>query len=412
MRKPADQSDTIISMQIMDRNGFSETISSKERLSSFQTVNFDTPQPYQKVLRVYGRNLEGQSTSKITSYHDNGYLWQYLDVVDGRAHGFYREWHPNGKLKVEAKVIEGVADINDLAQSSWIFDEMSRVWDNQGSPIAEIPYEKGLLHTPAKYYFSDGSIHKIIPYEKGLIHGVELVYHPNGSLFEEIPYKDDEKHGFAKGFWPDGQLLYEEDYNLGRLINASYYDAKQNCVARIKEGEGKQAMFKEGYLYSTMTYRKGIPEGEKQIFHPNGVLYRSISFKDDKKEGEEWEYYPAQPGDPLTPKLFLHWHDDKIQGQVKTWYPHGQIESQREITSNKKQGLCFAWYTNGDLMLVEEYEYDRLIKGTYYKKGDKKAVSKVEGGKGTAMLYTGNGIFQQKVNYEKGKPQITYDTLQ
>ena len=82
----SSKSDSIVSMQIIDRNGFTETISNKDRLSSFQTTNFLTSQPFQKVLRVYGRNEKGQSTSKITSYHENGGLCQYFR--------FYTGYHP------------------------------------------------------------------------------------------------------------------------------------------------------------------------------------------------------------------------------------------------------------------------------------------------------------------------------
>lgn len=405
-KAPTDQSQTIISMQLVDRNGFTETISNKDRLKNFQATNFDSPQPYQKVLRVYGRNLAGQSISKITSYHDNGHIWQSLDVVDGRAHGAYREWYPNAQIKIEAPVIEGSPDINAIAQSTWIFDGLSRVYDEEGNLIAQIPYEKGLLHTDSLYFYSNGRLQKQVPYEKGLTHGTVQVFDSEGILLEETPYVHDEKHGISLGYWNPDEKMFEEEYNLGILLNASYYDNKGNCVALVKDKEGKQASFKEGYLYSLMKIHEGRPEGELQIFHPSGVLYRSLAMLEGKKEGEEWEYYPSQPGDPLRPKISLHWHDDKIQGQVKTWYPNGQIESQREISNNKKQGLCFAWYKSGDLMLIEEYEYDRLVKGSYYKKGDKAAVSKIDSGKGTATLYSSDGILLRKISYDKGLPQL------
>ena len=88
------------------------------------------------------------------------------------------------------------------------------------------------------------------------------------------------------------------------------------------------------------------------------------------------------------------------------------MQSQREVNGNKKQGLSFAWYTNGDLMLMEEYENDLLIKGTYFKKGDKIPISKIEGGKGLATLYTNEGIFLRKVVYEKAHPKLDEELLQ
>jgi antitoxin component YwqK of YwqJK toxin-antitoxin module len=405
-RMPSDKSDSLVSMQIIDRNGFTETISNKERLSNYKSVDFSTAQPYQKVLRVFGRNSAGQSSSKITSYHDNGHLWQYLEVVDGRAHGIYREWFPNGRIKIESYLIEGMADIHDLAQTTWIFEGISKVWNDQGDLIAEFIYERGLLHNPTKYFFPNGRLQKIIPYHQGEIHGMFQVFDENGNLLEETPYIHGEKEGAATAFWTPGHLLSQEFFEHGRLINASYYDPEGKCVAEIKDGLGEQAQFKDNQPYSLIHFSRGIPEGEVQSFYPNGALKYSYIVKDGKKNGEEWEYYPSEKGQQTIPKLWLNWNDDQIQGQVKTWYSNGQIESQREFNGNKKHGVCFAWYKNGDLMLVEEYENDLLIKASYYKKSDKKIVSKIEAGKGIATLYTSDGIFLRKVTYEKGKPQL------
>jgi antitoxin component YwqK of YwqJK toxin-antitoxin module len=96
---------------------------------------------------------------------------------------------------------------------------------------------------------------------------------------------------------------------------------------------------------------------------------------------------------------------------VRTWYLNGKIESQREIHGNKKQGVSLAWFKNGDLMLHEEYENELLVKGSYYKSGDKQAVSKVDAGKGLATLYTSDGIFLKKVSYEKGKPLPNHSSV-
>src|SRR3972149_7346238 len=79
-RTDRDQTD-LVSMQIIDRNGFSETIGSKERLSPYKKVDFLSSQPYQKVLRVFAKNHEGKSRSALSSYHPNGHIWQYLEIL-------------------------------------------------------------------------------------------------------------------------------------------------------------------------------------------------------------------------------------------------------------------------------------------------------------------------------------------
>ena len=407
-----DHSSTITSMQIVDRNGFAETISNKDRISTYKATDFLAPQPFQKVSRVFGRNAQGQSTAKITSYHDNGLPFQYLEVTDGRAHGFYREWFPNGKLKIESLLIEGLADIHDLAQRSWVFEGISRVWNDQGNLAAEIHYQKGLLHTASLYYHPNGAIQKIIPYESGLIEGDLVVYDENGTLLEKVSYVSGQKQGEALCYWSKEHPLYIERYEADLLLEASYFDPAGTRVSHIDQGKGAQALFKDGCLYSLVEYLNGVPEGLVTIFNSNGTTRSTYAIKEGKKQGEEWEYYPSKNGEKPQPKICVHWNDDLLQGIIKTWYSNGVMESQREVNGNKKQGLCFAWYKNADVMLVEEYENDLLVKGSYFKKSDKAPVSKIEAGKGVATLYTSDGIFIRKVSYEKGNPKLDDEFLQ
>jgi len=392
----------LISMQLLDRNGFSETISSKDRLSSFQKIDFLTPQPYQKILRVFSRDDLGKSQSIITSYHDNGQAWQYLEVVDGRAHGYYREWHPNGVLKIESQVIEGVADISQTAQTSWVFDGTSYVWDEAGHLLARISYDKGLLHEQSYYFYPSGELFKVIPYLHNLIEGTVFIYDKQKNVLEKVEFQKGEKQGQAVGFWPGGVLKYEENYQKGLLIKGQYFSSTGQLISQVKDGHGFQAHFFENTLDALCEVRGGKEEGEIQIYDEEGFMKTLYHVKEGKKQGEEWEFYPKTK----KPKLILNWQDDMIQGQVKTWYENGTLESQKEMAANKKHGLSFAWYRNGDVMLMEEYDNDTLFKGTYFKKGDKQAVSKIENGKGVATLYDGNGNFLKKISYERGKPLL------
>ncbi|MFN0065803.1 MAG: hypothetical protein ACKVOH_06170, partial [Chlamydiales bacterium] len=102
----------VATISIIDRNGLTETISAKERLNAYEKTDFLTPQPYQKVSRVYGREKNGDVRSQITSYHPNGQIKQYLEAMNNRAKGQYREWYADGQLKIEVQVIGGIADLN------------------------------------------------------------------------------------------------------------------------------------------------------------------------------------------------------------------------------------------------------------------------------------------------------------
>ncbi len=408
--KTADDS-TLVSIQIIDRNGFAETISSSDRLGRYQKADFKGAQPYQKVLRVFGKDEQGQTPSIITSYHANGHLWQYLEISNGRAHGTYQEWHFNGHKKMDLHVIEGIPELSDAALKSWVFDGTNQIWDEQGALVAEISYEKGFLQGDSFYYYPSGQIKRQIPYVQDEMHGSLICYHENGDISEIIPHIKGVRHGIASSFFPNKTLAYQETFEDGRLMEGQYYSEKGDLISSILAGSGRRYESESGSLKRLVQYEKGVPDGLIECLDDKGNLKISFTQKEGKKHGEEWEYYPKEsPNAPLKPKLLLHWQEDVLQGMVKTWFQSGKQESQKEMYQNKKNGVAYAWYENGDLMLSEEYEKDILSTGTYYKKGDKKPVSKVFQGKGIATLYHPSGYLLQKVSYEKGAPSLENDS--
>lgn len=399
--KAQEEPEVLTSVQIHDRNGFNETISVKSRLATFDKVDFMAPQPYQKVMRVYGRSKTGQA-AKVTSYHPNGQLWQYLEILNGRAYGSYKEWHANGQMKLDAYVIEGLADIAEKAQISWVFDGKSCAYDQEGRLIAEIYYNKGALEGNSLYFHPNGQLSKKIPYHHNLVEGDFLVYNEAGELIERIPHVNDIRHGKAEGWWAPNLVKYVENYSEGLLKNAVYVKPDGTQIAYIQNGNGTRATFKDWKLYSLSEFQDGVLKGKIEIFDKDGWLVNSYHVNDGKKQGEEWEYYPKDK----QAKLYLYWNDDKIQGMAKTWYLNGVQQSEREMQSNKKHGLSFAWYEEGQLMLMEEYDNDVLVKGSYFKRGDKLPVSKIDDGKGIATIYDHKGHFIKKIPYEKGRPVL------
>lgn len=396
----AAQNSDLVSIQILDRNGFSETISTKDRLETYVKTDFLNPQPYQKVVRVYGKASQGKTASKVTTYHSNGHPWQYLEIENSRAHGKFNEWHPNGQMKIDARVIEGTPDVNEVAQLTWFFEGPSLVYDEKGHLIAKIFYDKGLLEGTSYYYSATGKISKETPYHKDKMHGVYQLFDEEGNVIERIPYQFGEKDGIAVGHWKPEHIKYNEEYRNGLLWNGTYFDMEGNLVAEIQNGEGWQALFEDNSLSSFAEYHQGVIEGKVENFNSEGHVVSYYHMKDGAKNGEEREFYPSQ-----TPKLSVRWENDILEGETKTWYDTGAVESQREMHNNKKHGQSYAWYKNGDLRLVEEYQEDRLVSGSYFKPREKKAVSKIEQGKGVATLFDKEGKFLKKVSYDKGIPQ-------
>jgi antitoxin component YwqK of YwqJK toxin-antitoxin module len=392
--------DKITSINIIDRNGLSETINAKERLQAFEKTDFLAAQPYQKVMRVYGKQSNGDVPSCITSYHPNGQLKQLLEAINNRAHGSYREWHPNGKLKVEATVIGGMADINTQAEQSWLFDGITRAWDEDGHLAAEICYEKGDLEGESIYYHPNGHVWKRCPFNKNRYHGILQIFLEEGSLFQTLSYQEGEKNGLCMRYWAKGAVAFQENYEKGRLTEGRYYDQHNHLVATIQCGHGWRAIFGKQELQELQEYQEGIQAGCVKVFDEKQNLISMYTIKEGEKWGEETNYFRGSK----QPQLLLTWYRGSLQGPAKTWYSNGQLESQREMSGNQKHGLLSAWYNNGSLMLVEEYDNDKLVKGEYYKAGEKIPISQIEKGKGVATLFNSEGHFSNKVVYQDGKP--------
>jgi antitoxin component YwqK of YwqJK toxin-antitoxin module len=395
--------DDLFSIQILDRNGLCETISVKERLSIYEKVDFDTPQPYQKVVRVYGKAGFGKTSSKILTYHPNGQPMQYLEIQDGRAFGQYRQWYENGQKKLEATVIAGTPDVSETAQMTWLFDGMSCVYDEGGGVLAEILYEKGFLHGFSRYYHSGGAIAKEVFYQKDEIEGVVRIFDRQGECVEEISYTKGVKNGEAAGYWFLGSPKYKEIYENGSLIFGQYYTYGGEKVGGVENGEGEIVVFNDNKRVVIQCHL-GVVEGVIKTFNSQGGVISSVFMKGNKKNGEELEYYPSLVSEERK-KLSMQWKDDRIEGVVKTWYESGALESEREFHDNKKHGRCFAWFPDGELMLMEEYENDCLIKGLYFKKSEKEPISKVLNGVGVATISDSFGSVVKKIVYEKGIPE-------
>lgn len=394
----------IVSMQVFDRNGFSETVTSKERLNSYVETNFLDPQPFQKVLRTYSKKGDVKNHSVVTTYHDNGYIYQYLEIKDGRANGVFREWHQNGNLRLEVNVIEGIPDITEMALASWVFDQKSSVYDEEGNTVALIHYDKGMLCDKSFYYYPNGMVKKEIPYVNNQISGEVTHYDDAGNVSEQESYLNGKKHGKSLKKWDVKRIQSEETYEADKLMGASYYDMNGRLLSEIVRGSGKKTSFAYGKVASTSEYRNGQPEGEVKFFDENQRLTSSFNVKNDLKHGDEREYYSSiNPGDELKEKLFIYWREDSPK-EVKTWYPNGQQESQSQMHENQKNGVCLGWYKDGNIMFVEEYRKGKLTSGKYYHRGEKTPCSTVQNEEGKATLFDAEGHYLQTVVYEKGAP--------
>ena len=208
------------------------------------------------------------------------------------------------------------------------------------------------------------------------------------------------RDGDAVRYWNAEQIAYIEHAVAGKLVEAHYYDQSGHLVAEIQGGTGFRALFGQDHIQELHEFKQGVQEGVVKIFDERSNLVRTYQVHQGEKHGKEMDYFPGTE----QSKLLLTWHQGLLEGPMKTWYESGALESQREMSQNSKNGLLTAWYRTGALMMVEEYECDSLLKGEYYRLGEKIPVSKIDRGKGVATLFNPEGHFSKKVHYQNGRP--------
>ncbi len=395
-------------VNLIDWEGSQTTIRSDERLKMYNNVDFLSPQPYEKILRVYKRDEQGDSYSYVTAYHQNGILKQYLEVRNAGVFGIYREWHENGQMKLECTVIGGTPELTHDAQKDWQFDGIAQAWDDKGNQTTVYNYCKGSLEGDSFQYYPDGSIKVQSPYLRGQLQGTEKMFFPDGELMAAAEWKNGALDGEAKRYWSAGKIASEELLEDNRVVEGNYYDKSGKLLASIKEGRGHKALFDGEHLSEVQQFEEGIPSGEVRMFNKKGHLIKLYDIRNGVKHGQEMVFYPPKMGTPfndpskLQAQLLISWNDGKVHGITKTWYLDGTLESQREMSNNRRNGIGSAWYRDGSLMLMEEYYNDKLQRGEYYRKGNYKPESRVTDGDGTATLFDNDGVPLQKVTYYHG----------
>lgn len=401
-KSPIQNDSLLTHVQLIDRNGVNETISQKDRLELYRKVDFLTAQPYEKVVRVFKRDSEGKVPALLTTYHPNGELYQYLEVSCGRAKGEYKEWYENSALRIVSHVMEGVGDLSPDAQTSWIFDGESKVFDISGNLKAKLSYEKGKLQKEALYYHANGKPAKILPYKDDVLDGEKKVYDIDGLFIGSMNYSEGLRDGISSFLGDKYRAKREEFYKKGLLITGKYWNFNGELTHEIWDGNGIRPEYESGFLFSEHEYLAGKPEGLVKMYRSNSNLETVFTIKDGQKQGEETTYYP----DSNQPIFQINWCDDAVHGAIRTWYPNGKIESEKEMVQNKKQGKYIAWYEDGNMMMIEEYEGDILTNGKYFKKNEEVSTSRVVQGCGTATIYDARGNFLQKIEYQKGVPSV------
>jgi antitoxin component YwqK of YwqJK toxin-antitoxin module len=285
--------------------------------------------------------------------------------------------------------------------ASWQFEGMAEVYYPSGQLQARMPYNRGCLEGTIERFHPCGALASKEPFSGGLPEGVEQSWTPDGRLQSQVSWKGGERHGQSRQWHEEGSLFSDEWWDSGRLQSGAYFmaDLPSGQSIGVTGGAGWRPQLLGGAVIQVSQFQAGRPQGWIRNYC-RGALHNEWEVVNGQKNGLE-RFFDAKTG---KIKLEMSWQDDALSGPCRSFFPSEKLESQWEMLDNQRHGRLVSWYRSGALMMIEDYERGRLVRGDYYEPGGGQPVSQVVNGNGTASLFLSDGRPSKVVAVQEGKP--------
>ncbi len=346
---------------------------------------------------------------------------------DGKKHGVQREWHEDGKKKLEA------------------------------------PYQNGLMHGVFRHWDEKGNLVGCYRMKDGS--GTRRIYHSNGRLKEEQPYLEGKRHGrlvnmFDKGTtqyvcsWERGEpigLAFGFHYNTGAIsfVGNGDKDGELHGPAvdyHHKSGIEDASYYVHGKEVSAAAYRKAcetdptLPRYRKDPLEYRKLLTPEVRAVIKRYQQIEpvniplqvpaaWRnFLPPEPGEPDSAYLQYAIPKDAIKvgptvrrdgrtqlryldkGTRQTLgvevysYKAKKLIKRTLLKNNKKHGVQREWREDGKKKLEEPYQ-NGLMHGVFRhwdEKGNLIGCYRMVKGTGMRRVYRSNGVLDEEQRFRDG----------
>jgi len=138
--------------------------------------------------------------------------------LDGKKHGFQREWHDNGKLKYESFYDNGEI-------KGW-----QNQWHDNGQLLRQAYYVDGEVVGSWLYWAEDGSLERENVYKNGKLTGISRTWWSNGNLSHATTYLNDDHDGVSTCWKEDGTLRNDIVFKKGAMFyqkGTRFYDEER-----------------------------------------------------------------------------------------------------------------------------------------------------------------------------------------
>lgn len=305
---------------------------------------YTTYHPDGQLESEYEYDQNGELTGTCKMYDNKGKLITLQEnFSDGKLTGIEKHFYPNGNLRTQNSMKEGV-----------ITKTVS--YDLSGNELYSASEENNELYY--KNFYSDGTLRRMGLLQNGKMHGKWSTFSPSGIVLSDEQYIDGVSHGTQKFYYINGQLRTEYS-NRNDSLEGAYKQYHEN-----------------GTLKLITYYEKGLNQGDYRTYYSNGQLSDIYYAKDDQVVGRNIEYdvegkinstlqYDDE-GEIINTIVFdnektKHTIDaSKAKLEVKQYYPNGKLSNHYHLIDGQIHGLSLRYYPNGTKRDSTMYVYGKI----------------------------------------------------
>lgn len=274
-----------------------------------------------------------------------------------------------------ARKYEGALDWNE-PHGAW------KYWYENGVPMAELEFRRGLPEGRSVHYAEDGTVSERKTWKAGLLHGPYEQYYPDGKLRTKGAYEYDRKTGVWEEYYPNGEL-----------------SARGPMLLDLQHGAW-EIRSDSGSLLARTAFEMGEPSGVWESYSEDGTLELRKEFTD----GEERIAYQRVGGRETVVDGM---------GRYVERYDNGRIAVEGAVEGGRKAGIWREWYESGKPKRVFEHADGREFLREYYLEDGNRQIrdgsgilrtSTADGGRLEAAYADGLLSGEVKAYYPDGSP--------
>lgn len=119
-------------------------------------------------------------------YYSENIEAETIVYVDGKRHGSYKKWFPDGRLSFESNYVNGLQD------------GTAKTWWKNGNLRSEANYTKGIVNGIQKQWYKSGNRFKEMTIVNGKEEGLQKAWRENGKIYNNYEAKNGRFFGLKR----------------------------------------------------------------------------------------------------------------------------------------------------------------------------------------------------------------------